>query len=83
MKTKTFNKRLILNKRTVADLNNREMSGVHGGFVSYPPECNTNATNCAITRCASQCPECPPAPGSTDPGCFSFMLTECLTCGKS
>jgi len=31
MKTKKFSKKLILNKKTVADLNNKEMREVVGG----------------------------------------------------
>jgi len=32
MKTKKFSKKLTLNKKTVADLNSKEMKDAHGGF---------------------------------------------------
>jgi len=37
MKPKNFSKKLILNKKTVADLNNKEMKEVVGGFPNTPP----------------------------------------------
>lgn len=40
MKTKTFNKRLVLNKKTVAHLNKKEMKGLHaGGGITSPTKC--------------------------------------------
>ena len=32
MKTKSFSKKLTLNKKTIANLRNDEMNGVHGGL---------------------------------------------------
>ena len=46
MKTKNFNKKLTLNKTTVADLKQTEMNAVNGG---------------ADTTCSGR-PECPPDP---------------------
>jgi len=51
MKTKIFNKKLSLNKKTVADLNNKEMQGVHGGA-------ETVERTICITKCATDCPVC-------------------------
>jgi hypothetical protein len=33
MKPKTFNKKLLLKKSTIANLNHRQMKGAHGGNV--------------------------------------------------
>jgi len=48
MKTKTFNKKLSLKKKTVADLDNKEMQSAYGGAV-------TNERTICITRCVSDC----------------------------
>jgi natural product precursor len=58
MKTKTFSKKLSLNKKTVADLNNREMQGVHGGATEKSvciTRCVTNCDLCTMTRCSFCC----------------------------
>ncbi len=55
MKTKQFDKKLVLNKKTVAHLNNGEMNGVQGGIdtiystnpsCSCPQFCATKLSNC-------------------------------------
>lgn len=33
MKTKSFDRKLTLNKKTIADLNNGEKAGIHGGGI--------------------------------------------------
>ena len=48
MKSKTFSKKLILNKNTIADLNNKEMTSVIGGL-SEPP------LHCVTETCPSDC----------------------------
>lgn len=55
MKT-SFNKKLSLNKRTVANLNVRELRAVKGGALTYAPgtTCNMNET-CPDTCAASCC----------------------------
>ena len=49
MKTKAFNKRLVLNKTTVANLENGQMAGVKGGRRNTswadPCDCNTSAND--------------------------------------
>ena len=82
MKSKKFNKKLALNRRTVANLNKREMGTAHGGLDSVPPQCLTNATNCLLTDCATECPGCPLPPTSADIGCLTYEST-CVryTCG--
>jgi len=42
MKTKAFNKRLELNKTTVANLEDRQMDKVKGGTRTIPWVCNTS-----------------------------------------
>lgn len=53
MKTKTFSKKLTLNKKTVADLRKKEMGKVHGGHDSSP-SCPL-ATACKCTRPGMPC----------------------------
>ena len=59
MKTIKFNKKLVLNKTTVADLNGNEMKNLYGGG---DESADTNCASCIVT-----CPEtvytipcCPP-----------------------
>ncbi len=58
MKTKKFNKKLTLNKKTVVNLDSSNMNGVQGGIVETYYTCPTNLTHCR-TRCATYCPLCP------------------------
>ncbi len=55
MKIKKFNKRLSLNKKTIADLNNKEMKNLHGGG---PVSELTDCPSCRATVC------CPPTLGT-------------------
>jgi hypothetical protein len=63
MKPKALKKRLVLNKKTIADLGNKKMVDVHGGF-----ETNTRCegTSCGLVRicpwtCIDTCISCTPA----------------------
>ena len=52
MKTKKFDKKLTLNKKTIADLSNPEMEKIQGGVVSLP------LSACCVTeysKCLTQC----------------------------
>jgi hypothetical protein len=51
MKTKKMSKKLVLTKKTVADLNSQEMTRVFGG-ASVLPTC---LTDCDRSRCNSDC----------------------------
>jgi len=58
MKTKKFEKKLVLNRKTIADLNNREMFTVNGGEETIPgskvptrPLCTCLETNCPYVAC--------------------------------
>jgi natural product precursor len=51
MKIKKFNKKLDLNKSTVADLNNSELRKVYGGAATYPGCVPT----VDVTKCATNC----------------------------
>ena len=43
MKKKTFARRLVLKKKTVANLNNNEMKNLHGGAgITSPTKCRMN-----------------------------------------
>jgi natural product precursor len=65
MKTRTFSKKLTLNKKTIADLNNGDMKSIHGGGdkpdISILFEiCPTDVTCCtgggdSVVVC---CPSC-------------------------
>ncbi len=48
MKTKSLNKKLVLNKKTVADLDKNEMSTAKGGWIGpYTKRtCQTGFVNC-------------------------------------
>ena len=53
MKSKQFNKKLVLKKNTIANLDNKGMASVYGGDpVTY------EKTVC-FTICATECPRCP------------------------
>jgi hypothetical protein len=64
MKTKTFSKKLELNKKTISNLDNNEMDAVHGGtgetFAGF---------TCNLTNCASVCPTCIPTIMTCPPLC--------------
>jgi len=62
MKTKKFSKKLTLNKKTIADLNNGEMKNVHGGGDEQQPAsyllsgcmgCPTYPTVCDTCICTA------------------------------
>lgn len=48
MKSKNFNKKLVLNKETVFNLNNGEMNELRGGIIAtrWPQWCETNEAAC-------------------------------------
>lgn len=52
MKTKKFNKRLALNKNTVANLNNGDMRSIYGGSDTTPTRCIVTMD---ITNCQTDC----------------------------
>ena len=54
MKAKKFEKKLELNKKTIADLSNREMGEVQGGLASgfTCPNCPPPLT---VSRCETVC----------------------------
>ncbi len=59
MKTKTFNKKLSLKKKTVANLDNKEMQGIYGGETAERTVCITRCAPsdcmCTMTRCTICC----------------------------
>lgn len=66
MKTKKFSKKLLLNKKTIADLNNVKLKNVPGGghdtvYITCPP--------CIVTDdgCTYSCETCNPATYSGNP----------------
>ena len=79
MKPKKFKKRLLLNKRTVANLNARDMNGVYGGgadgdaditpitplLTIQPDPCYTEYVIECITDPPTMCYTCPMPDGQT------------------
>jgi len=56
MKTKKLEKKLVLNRKTITNLDNTQLSGVQGGFTTYcvtvgRTECFTNCVVCDTRRC--------------------------------
>jgi natural product precursor len=51
MKTKTFEKKLSLNKKTVVDLDNREMKKIYGGISTGVYTCYP----CTYAMCTEIC----------------------------
>ena len=65
MKTKKFHKKLALNKKTIADLGGKEMSGLKGGkilpteptWMTCPGACQTHyIATCITWACGWSCP---------------------------
>lgn len=54
MKTKRFDKKLVLNKTTLSNLDYSNMSKVHGGLDTVPGY-RTIEKICAINSCADAC----------------------------
>lgn len=70
MKTIQFNKKLVLNKTTVADLNGNEMKNLYGGV---DESANTNCASCLVTCPPTGYTICCPRPSihtnqTNDPG---------------
>jgi natural product precursor len=63
MKVKRFNKKLVLNKKTIADLSNDEMNALHGGE-SLP--CTILAPTCVV-----------PTEGKCGPTIASMCCAQC------
>ena len=63
MKKKKFNKKLSLNKESIANLNSSELDNVKGGhnltvYNSCNPNCNTNNTICRTCECPPETFNC-------------------------
>ncbi len=83
MKNKKINKKLVLNKSTITDLNTRYMEKVHGGAltgltcklgcqsrgITCGRYCNTDGGTCAETECGTCYHTCPPTYCDTECGC--------------
>lgn len=66
MKTKTFNKKLAINKQTITNLDDMELLAIKGGALSLvkdgPPSCISTSN---FMTCYTQCT------------CYTFCNTEC------
>jgi natural product precursor len=61
MKTKKFEKKLSLNKKTIAHLNNGDMKSLQGGDVPSGctcPFCQVNENSTVISLCPTVAPTC-------------------------
>ena len=67
MKTKKFNKKLVLNKQTVADLRSGAMEAVRGGVITGRTDCRT--------ECVTDCIACP----SMIQSCYCYTVYLCET----
>jgi hypothetical protein len=65
MKAKTFSKKLVLNKKTIANVRETEMRDVHGGISGATCPVCTVGINCMSRTCTdllTNCLDCPPIP---------------------
>ncbi|NIM14375.1 MAG: hypothetical protein GTO45_20265 [Candidatus Aminicenantes bacterium] len=72
MKSKRFTKKLVLNKRTVTDLDTRHMGVVQGGVktgVTCLKICDTVNFSCYVTQCGTCVHSCPATWCDTECGC--------------
>lgn len=69
MKPRGFNKKLFLNKTTVANLSNRQMSNVYGGTKKETLEESCCLACGGTTTCPSESLHCPPSSDLTDYTC--------------
>ncbi|MEI7597131.1 MAG: class I lanthipeptide [Bacteroidota bacterium] len=65
MKKIQLNKKLVLNKETIANLNNEQMTSIKGGLIwsdyCLPPSCcGINCVSMKKTGALSGCPVCTP-----------------------
>lgn len=75
MKTKRFAKKLTLNKKTVANLNNSQLGKIYGGLSGM-------ATCTCPSRIDTKCPEkCPTADKTIDMSDSCTFTNPCNTCG--
>lgn len=58
MKTKNFQKKLFLNKKTVANLNNNQMGVVFGGCDQSYLSCSTLPAKCTYTDLCTEFDPC-------------------------
>jgi natural product precursor len=82
MKTKNFDKKLALNKRTIANLNSREMRNLHGGVYTNRRECETNEPSCRPTVCETfnlrECNSDETWCACTQTQCGTYCNTQCI-----
>jgi hypothetical protein len=64
MKKKRFDKKLSLNKTTLADLDYAKMREAHGGLVETNDGWNTIDKRCAIYSCGDACSWLPVCEGT-------------------
>ena len=79
MKTKKFNKKLRLNKKTVANLNGSMMGHVHGGVT--PENQLTQSPSCFLPH--TECPDCTMVTCQTCVTCNTCntcVTQACMTC---
>ena len=68
MKPKNFSKKLMLNKKTIAHLDNNEMKAAHGGTG------DTGDPGCVVQVTLTECPI-----PNTLPACQTYYIYSCPT----
>ena len=68
MKPKLIDKKLLLNKKTIADLNENALKEIYGGVTAI--ETCTSIQETCLTICETKCAS----------NCFSCEYTFCKTC---
>jgi hypothetical protein len=68
MKTKTFRKKLTLNKKTVTNLTGGEKARIKGGYSIYPCEISAPQIICTTDPFAYTCDNCGGGGGGTGGG---------------
>jgi hypothetical protein len=76
MKTKNFKKRLTLNKKTIANLNNGELAQAKGGGLT--PSCPTCET--CLTYCSCTCETCVPTGQEPTDNCTGHKTCDTYIC---
>jgi len=74
MKVKKFDKRLSLNKVTVANLGTSAMHKIQGGAVTVTANCHSCNISCN-TKDPEFCTDC-----CTDPTCETMLEVTCISC---
>jgi hypothetical protein len=77
MKSKKFEKKLALNKKTIVNLNNGQLGHVKGGCVDTYPSCPFTISDDCVTLRFTGCAVCPTNTCVTCVTCDTCWETHC------